>query len=101
MRAFVLIIALALAAVVVYSAYVVATAMRENDTRRLRKQATWRVRHHTDNDTTVVTVSLVTPRDDVLDEHVVARLPVDAPDWQERFGQAKQEAEERAFHLNT
>jgi hypothetical protein len=42
----------------------------------------------------------MTPAGEVLEEHVVARIPDLDEDWSRKFLQAKEEAEERAFHLN-
>ena len=42
----------------------------------------------------------MTPAGEVIEEHVVARIPDVDEDWSRRFLQAKAEAEERAFHLN-
>lgn len=70
------------------------------------RSARWAVRHYTTPaDTgavgyTIVGVALMTTAGQVHDEHVVARIPDDAEDWQRDFLAARQEAEERAFHLN-
>lgn len=100
MRSVALLLALLLVLVVAYCAYMVATGLRQRRTLRLRGEASWRVRHYNDDGRTVVAVSLITPTGAVLDEQVVARLPDDDADWQSRFLHARQEAEERAFHLN-
>jgi pyridoxamine 5'-phosphate oxidase family protein len=60
----------------------------------------WQPRHYGVQGQTVVAVSLVRPDGEVLDEHVVARFPDQDPDWSRLFLAARQEAEERAFHLN-
>lgn len=60
----------------------------------------WQPRHFADGGQTVVTVARMTPRGEVIEEHVVARIHDDDPDWSRTFVAAKQEAEERAFHLN-
>ena len=48
----------------------------------------------------MVVVARMTPAGDILEEHVVARVPDSDPQWSSRFVEAKQEAEERASHLN-
>jgi hypothetical protein len=101
MRGFALLLALALTAAVLYCAYLVTTTLRQGTTRRSQEKATWKVRHYSHDGATVVAVSLTAPGGDVLDDHVVARFPDEDPDWQNRFLHARQEAEERAFHLNT
>jgi len=101
MRAIAILSALLLTGVVIYCAYLVTGALRQGTTRRSHEQATWKVRHYSHDGATVVAVSLTAPGGDVLDEHVVARLPDEDPNWQERFLHARQEAEERAFHLNS
>lgn len=60
----------------------------------------WRPRHYADDSHTVVTVARMTPAGEVFEEHVVARISDSDGDWSRKFLQAKQEAEERAFHLN-
>jgi hypothetical protein len=42
----------------------------------------------------------MTPAGEVIEEHVVARFPDTDEDWSRKFLQGKEEAEERAFHLN-
>ena len=101
MRGITIVFALVLAVIIVYCGYVVVTAIGRGSTRRSREGATWQVRHYSERGDTVVTVALTTPRGDVVDEHVVERIPDADADWQQRFLLAKQEAEERAFHLNS
>ena len=101
MRSLALLLAVGLALLVVYCAYVIATTMWRRRALRLRDQATWRVRHYNDGGHTVVAIGLTTPAGTILDEQVVARLPDGDADWQPRFLLARQEAEERAFHLNS
>ncbi len=60
----------------------------------------WRPRHYAEGGQTVVTVARMSPAGDVFEEHVVARIPDSDDDWSRKFLEAKQEAEERAFHLN-
>jgi hypothetical protein len=101
MRAFALLLAVVLTVVVLACGYLAATALRRGGDRRSREKAVWRPRHYTDRGATVIAVSLTTPGGEVLDEHVVLRLPDQESDWQGRFLEARQEAEERAFHLNS
>lgn len=101
MRAFAVLIALLLAGVVLWCGYAAATAVRRGRRERDLRDARWQVRHYGVDGRTVVAVVLVTPAGAALDEHVVARLPEADPDWQTRFLGARQEAEERAFHLNS
>ncbi len=67
---------------------------------QLPRGGRWQPRHFADQGHTVVAVARVTPSGDVIEEHVVARIPDSDEDWSRKFLQAKQEAEERAFHLN-
>jgi pyridoxamine 5'-phosphate oxidase family protein len=60
----------------------------------------WRPRHYAEGGQTVVTVARMSPAGDVFEEHVVARIADSDDDWSRKFLAAKQEAEERAFHLN-
>jgi pyridoxamine 5'-phosphate oxidase family protein len=100
MRAAVLLVALLFAACVAGLAYVVMTPVARRHGRRLRAKARWRTRHYGERGHTVVAVGLALPSGEVLDEHVVARVRDDDPDWNARFLAARAEAEERAFHLN-
>jgi pyridoxamine 5'-phosphate oxidase family protein len=100
MRAFAILLALGLTALVVYCVALVVTSIRNGPSARLREKGAWKVQHYSRNGMTVVAVGLTTPRGDVIEEHVVARIPDESDDWQARFLGAKQEAEERAFHLN-
>ncbi len=102
MRAFALLLAVVLTVVVLYCVYLVLTGQRRGGgDGRSRRKAVWRSRHYSDGGATVIAVSLTTRRGEVLDEHVVLRLPDQESDWQRRFLEARQEAEERAFHLNS
>ena len=47
-----------------------------------------------------MTVARMTAKGEVLEEHVVACFLDTDEEWSRKFLQAKQEAEERAFHLN-
>ena len=48
----------------------------------------------------MVAVARMTQAGEVIEEHVVARIPDSDEDWSRRFLHAKAEAEQRAFHLN-
>ncbi|HLL64550.1 MAG TPA: hypothetical protein VK453_02255 [Micromonosporaceae bacterium] len=83
--------------------YLVSSMTRSGDRRpaiRADPAARWQLRHFGDRDETVVTVSLFAPGGPVLDQHVVARIRTEDPEWTARFLEAKEIAEERAFHLN-
>ena len=101
MRAFALLLAVALAVVVVGCAMRIAGAVRGGRDRRQREHAVWQVRHSSADGRTVVAVALTTPSGQVLQQHIVADLTDSDPDWQRLFITARQEAEERAFHLNS
>ena len=100
MRAIGFVLALVLALCVAYGAYAAAGALLRRREVRLYREARWRMTHRVDARETVVAVSRVRPDGRVLDSHEVARIPDDAPDWNERFLAATQTAEERAYHLN-
>jgi hypothetical protein len=68
--------------------------------RACRPVGRWRPRHYAEGGQTVVTVARMSPAGDVFEEHVVARIADSDDDWSRKFLEAKQEAEERAFHLN-
>ena len=91
---------LALAGAVAYLVYVASASSDRGRDVRLRTQARWQTRHYAERGVTVVAVSLMLPTGEVLDEHVVASFPDDAPDWNDRFLRAREDAAERAFHLN-
>lgn len=100
MRFIALPVAVLLAAAVIYFGYAVASRLSAGRARRQHRSARWQVRHRGGDGHTVVAVVLRTADGQDLDEHVVARLPDTDPEWQSRFLTARQEAEERAFHLN-
>jgi hypothetical protein len=60
----------------------------------------WQPRHYADGGHTVVAVARTLPGGEVVEEHVVARIPDSDEDWSSKFLLAKEEAAERAFHLN-
>ena len=94
--------------VVAYTIYVAVTGLRPGGRRpglpagprTLPPGGRWRPHHYAEDGQTVVVVARMTPAGEVLEEHVVARIPDADPDWSPKFLTAKQEAEERAFHLN-
>jgi hypothetical protein len=94
---------LAVVAALMYVAYI-AMARRSlagrSDGRRLTAGGRWRPTHYAEDGQTIVVVARVGPTGEVLEEHVVARIPDADPQWSSKFVEAKQEAEERAFHLN-
>ena len=84
-------------AYLVYSAIATSTRGRQF---RLPMGGRWQPRHYADEGHTVVAVARMTQAGEVIEEHVVARIPDVDEDWSRRFLLAKAEAEERAFHLN-
>jgi pyridoxamine 5'-phosphate oxidase family protein len=86
--------------VLAYLVFVGAGRAGRRQSHRQRAQARWQVRHSGTGGKTTVGVALMLPSGEVLDEHVVETFPDAAADWNDRFLRAKQEAEERAFHLN-
>ncbi|GIJ24804.1 hypothetical protein [Micromonospora lutea] len=99
--AFLVILIVVLTAVLLVSMAMTAGARR----RRHASQASarWVVRHYAipGRGHTVVGVTLTDADGRMHGEHVVARIPDEAQDWQRDFLVARQEAEERAFHLNS
>ncbi|WBB55593.1 hypothetical protein [Verrucosispora sp. WMMD573] len=100
------IVAFLAVAVVVLTAVLLVSVVLTGGARRRRHaaqmSARWAVRHYAipGRGHTVVGVTLTDADGRVHGEHVVARIPDDAEDWQRDFVAARQEAEERAFHLN-
>ncbi|MGC5055048.1 hypothetical protein ACLQ2S_26795 [Micromonospora sp. DT48] len=99
--AFLVILVVVLAAVLLVSVAVTGGARRRRHAAQM--SARWVVRHYSipGRGHTVVGVTLIDADGRMHGEHVVARIPDDAPDWQRDFLAARQEAEERAFHLNS
>jgi pyridoxamine 5'-phosphate oxidase family protein len=60
----------------------------------------WQTHHYAYAGHTVVSVARLTAAGEVVEEHVVTRIPDSDPDWSRKFLAAREEAEERAFHLN-
>jgi hypothetical protein len=90
-------------AIVLVAVYLIYTAVTDYTRHRPRQLPTggrWQPHHHADDGHTVVTVARMTAKGEVLEEHVVARFLDTDEEWSRKFLQAKQEAEERAFHLN-
>jgi hypothetical protein len=104
MRLLAPLVAILLVAGAGYLVYAAAVTAGRGRQLRLRSRARWQARHRAHpgarGDETVVVVALTLPSGEVLDEHVVARIPDSDPDWNTRFLRAREEAEERAFHLN-
>lgn len=91
----------AIVLVVVYLVYSAVTgSARDRQRRRLRTGGRWQPYHYAADGQTVVVVARLTPRGEMIEEHLVARIPDLDEDWSRKFLQARQEAEERAFHLN-
>ena len=101
MRAVAFGLGLGLAIFLGYGTYALTAAIAARRTRRALASARWKAHHRGEPGATVVTVRLALPGGRVVDEHVVARVDDAAPDWSMRFVDATQQAEERAFHLNT
>lgn len=90
-------------AIVLVAAYLIYTTVTGSTRRRSRQLPTggrWQLHHYAADGHTVVTVARMTARGEVIEEHVVARILDTDEEWSHKFLQAKQEAEERAFHLN-
>ena len=100
MRAIALVVALVVTLLIAFGAYLVLATLARRRQARMSQAARWKLRHFGDRGATVVTASLMLPDGRVLDEHVVARVAEDDPDWTTRFLAASAVAEERAFHLN-
>ena len=103
MRLLTLLPELAVVAALMYVAYAAMTRRSlagRSDGRRLASGGRWRPNHYAEDGQTVVVVARAGPTGEVLEEHVVARIPDSDPQWSSKFVEAKQEAEERAFHLN-
>jgi hypothetical protein len=94
------VVEVAMVLVVAYLVYSAVTTATRGRRRPLPAGGRWRPRHYADDGHTVVTVARLTPKGELIEEHVVARIPDLDEDWSRKFLQAKQEAEERAFHLN-
>jgi pyridoxamine 5'-phosphate oxidase family protein len=100
MRALAVLLAFFVVLFVLISVLTISAKLRQRHDRRMQRRSRWQLRHYGHRGDTVVTVSLMSPTGRVLDEHIVARIPDTAPDWSERFVLARDQAEERAFHLN-
>ena len=100
MRLLAPLVGILLAAGLGYLVYAAAASAARGRQIRLRARARWQTRHYAEAGATVVAVSLLLPSGEILDEHVVARIPDQDPDWNARFLRAREEAAERAFHLN-
>ena len=100
MRALAGLAEVAIVLAVVYLVYSAVTTSARGRQRRFPPGGRWQPRHYADDGHTVVTVARLTPKGEMIEEHLVARIPDLDEDWSRKFLQAKQEAEERAFYLN-
>lgn len=100
MRVLAGLVEVAIVLVVAYLVYGAVTTSTRGRRRALPTGGRWQPRHYADDGHTVVTVARLTPKGEMIEEHVVARIPDLDEDWSRQFLQAKQEAEERAFYLN-
>ncbi|WP_139218012.1 hypothetical protein [Micromonospora phaseoli] len=98
--AFLAVTIIVLTAILLVAVAMTAAAKRRNQVSQM--SARWAVRHYAipGRGHTVVGVALTDADGRIHGEHVVARIQDDAQDWQRDFIVARQEAEERAFHLN-
>jgi pyridoxamine 5'-phosphate oxidase family protein len=99
-RALVVLVDVAIVLLVAYLVYTGLTALARGQQPRLQAGGRWQPRHYADDGHTVVVVARMTPAGEVIEEHVVARILDSDSDWSRKFLHAKEEAEERAFHLN-
>jgi pyridoxamine 5'-phosphate oxidase family protein len=99
-RALVGLVEVAIVLTVLYLVYSAVTTSIGGRRRQLPTGGRWQPRHYADDGYTVMTVARLTGKGDMIEEHLVARIPDLDEDWSRKFLQAKQEAEERAFHLN-
>jgi pyridoxamine 5'-phosphate oxidase family protein len=90
----------AIVLVAVYLIYITVTGSTRPRSRQLPAGGHWQPHHYADDGHTVVTVARMTAKGEVIEEHLVARFLDTDDEWSRKFLQAKQEAEERAFHLN-
>jgi hypothetical protein len=99
-RALVGLVEVAIVLTVLYLVYSAVTSSMRGRRRQLPTGGRWQPRHYADDGYTVVAVARLTGNGEMIEEHLVARIPDLDEDWSRKFLQAKQEAEERAFHLN-
>jgi pyridoxamine 5'-phosphate oxidase family protein len=100
MRALVSLVEVGIVLAVLYLVYSAVTTSTRGRPRQLPTGGRWQPRHYADGGHTVVTVARLTRKGEMIEEHLVARISDLDGDWSRKFLQAKQEAEERAFHLN-
>lgn len=100
MRGVLLLLAIAIVVTLLTVVVLRTAAVAPGQRRQLPRGGRWQVDHYAEDDATVVVVARLTPSGELLDQHIVARIPDADDDWSRKFLQAKQEAEERAFHLN-
>lgn len=90
---------LGLLGVLVYGTIVLLTRAKQEPHHTHRQ---WRVTHYEASGTTRVVVQLVSPTAaHVLDEHLVATVPVDDPDYDHKFLAAMSTARERRALFET
>jgi len=99
-RALVALVEVGIVITVLYLLYSAVAPSARGRARRRPSGGRWQPCHYADDGNTVVTVSRLTRKGEMIEEHLVARIPDLDEDWSRKFLQAKQEAEERAFHLN-
>jgi hypothetical protein len=99
-RAFAGLTEVAIVLVVGYLIYNAVTGSTRVRQRQLPTGGRWQPRHYADDGDTVVAVARMTTKGELIEEHLVARILDLDEDWTRKFLEAKQEAEERAFHLN-
>ena len=100
MRVLLLLAEVAVVLVVAYLVYGAVAGLARGRRPRSVAGGQWQPHHYADAGQTVVTVARMSQSGQVIEEHVVARIPDSDDDWSRKFLLAKQEAEERAFHLN-
>jgi pyridoxamine 5'-phosphate oxidase family protein len=102
MRLIALGLALLFLALVVWGIYYLTVGQARLEQARQRRQAAWQFRHYAHDGNTVVAVSKIVPgTDEVLEELVLTRFPANDPNWEQLFLTGREEAEQRAFHLNS
>jgi pyridoxamine 5'-phosphate oxidase family protein len=99
-RALIILVEVAIVVVLVIGVYGAVTALGRGRKAALPAGGRWQARHYAEDGHTVVAVARLTRTNEVVEEHVVARIPDQDDDWSRKFLAARQEAEERAFHLN-
>jgi len=99
-RVLALVVEVAVVVLLVYLVYGAVAGLGRRRRPGLPTGGRWRARHYAEDGHTIVSVARMSTAEEVIEEHVVARIPDSDDDWSRKFVAAKQEAEERAFHLN-